>query len=212
VARRLGNELVREVVTVVARLNGRVGLTRVAGVLTGSRSKAVLELPGVTDMAGYGMLRGWRGADAEELLHRLIEGGTLRQTVPPYPTVALTPAGIAVLRGETIVDIDDPRQPERKVPAASTAGGGSAPGSAPAAETARFERLRAWRTEQARERNVPPYVVFPDRTLVELAARLPASDRELLAVPGVGAAKLAIYGRELLGMLADMRAEAGVEA
>jgi ATP-dependent DNA helicase RecQ len=209
VARRVETDLVRDVLALVARLNGRVGLTRVAGVLAGSRSKAVLGLRGVTDLPGYALLQSWREADVEELLHRLVEAGALRQTAPPYPTVALTTVGVAALRGDAVVDVDDPRQPERK---RSTSGASTvAAAPMPDAEVARFERLRAWRTEQARERNVPAYVVFPDRTLAELAARLPATEPALLAVPGVGVAKLALYGPDLLGMLAEMRAESGVE-
>jgi superfamily II DNA helicase RecQ len=74
----------------------------------------------------------------------------------------------------------------------------------------RFERLRTWRTQRARERAVPAYVILPDRSLVELSRRLPASDSELLAVSGVGAAKLALYGPDLLRICAQMRAETQV--
>jgi ATP-dependent DNA helicase RecQ len=206
VARRVESELVRETLAAVARLNGRVGLSRVAGVLAGSRSRGVLALRGITDTPGYGLLQEWREADVQELLHRLVEAGALRQTSPPYPTVALTTAGVAVLRGDAVVDVDDPRTLEPKRPPAAVAVNGAPPSQA---EVARFERLRAWRTERARERAVPAYVIFPDRTLVELAARLPATESELLAVPGVGTAKLALFGAELLRMFAEMRATAG---
>jgi ATP-dependent DNA helicase RecQ len=61
--------------------------------------------------------------------------------------------------------------------------------------------LKAWRTEQARQQAVPPYVVFHDRTLLELAARRPGSLAELAGVPGIGAAKLERYGEALLTVL-----------
>ena len=207
VARRLETELVRDILALVARLNGRIGLTRVASVLVGSRSKAVLGIRGVTDLPGYGLLRGWREADVGELLRRLVDGGALRQMAPPYPTLALTTVGVSVLRGEAVVDVDDPRQPERKRPSVKAAP--TVP--VPDREVAHFQRLRDWRTVQARERNVPAYVVFPDRALAEMAARLPATEADLLAVPGVGRAKLDAYGADLLGMLAEMRAEVGDE-
>jgi len=208
VARRVESELVREALAVVARLNGRVGLSRIAGVLSGSRSRGVLQLRGITDTPGYGLLQEWREADVQELLHRLVEVGALRQTSPPYPTVALTTAGVAVLRGDAVIDVDDPRTLKPVARPAAVAVTGKPPTQQ---EAARFERLRAWRAEQARERTVPAYVVFPDRTLVELAARLPANESELLAVPGVGPAKLELFGADLLRMLAEMRDAAGVE-
>jgi DNA helicase II / ATP-dependent DNA helicase PcrA len=64
------------------------------------------------------------------------------------------------------------------------------------------ERLRAWRRERARTDEVPPYVVFNDRTLAALAERRPRSRGELLAVDGIGPAKLDRYGAELLVLLA----------
>ncbi|MBN4844881.1 HRDC domain-containing protein, partial [Staphylococcus sp. EG-SA-29] len=65
-----------------------------------------------------------------------------------------------------------------------------------------FERLRAWRTEQAREQGVPAYVVFPDATLIELARARPSSSAALAEVSGVGAKKLERYGEAVLRVLA----------
>jgi ATP-dependent DNA helicase RecQ len=201
-------ELIREVLSLAARLNGRVGLGRLAGVLVGSTNKTVMSLRGVTEMPGYGLLQGWRGSDVNELLHRLVEAGALRQTSPPYPAVALTVTGVGVLRGDVSVDIDDPRrlQPKLERGPVNVAATLVTP-----AEVERFEKLRAWRMERARERVVPAYVILPDRTLIELAARMPRTDQELLAVSGIGPAKLALFGAELRRMLNDMRDAAAVE-
>jgi DNA helicase II / ATP-dependent DNA helicase PcrA len=64
------------------------------------------------------------------------------------------------------------------------------------------EALRAWRRKRAEADGVPAYVVFNDRTLAALAERRPRSRGELLAVEGIGPAKLDRYGDELLGLLA----------
>jgi DNA helicase II / ATP-dependent DNA helicase PcrA len=64
------------------------------------------------------------------------------------------------------------------------------------------EQLRAWRRERARADEVPPYVVFNDRTLAALAEQRPTSRAELLAVEGIGPAKLDRYGDDLLALLA----------
>ncbi|HCN69347.1 MAG TPA: ATP-dependent DNA helicase RecQ, partial [Candidatus Accumulibacter sp.] len=63
-------------------------------------------------------------------------------------------------------------------------------------------RLRQWRSEKAREQGVPAYVILHDRTLLEIAALLPDSPQALLAVPGIGLAKVQRYGDELLALVA----------
>jgi ribonuclease D len=78
----------------------------------------------------------------------------------------------------------------------------------PAADRALFEKLRAKRLELARAQNVPPYVIFHDRTLAEMAARRPQSLAELASIPGAGEVKLARYGKAFLEVVngQDMRA------
>lgn len=63
--------------------------------------------------------------------------------------------------------------------------------------------LREKRLELARAQNVPPYVIFHDKTLMELAAARPASRADMASVPGVGEAKLDRYGPAFLSVIAD---------
>jgi ATP-dependent DNA helicase RecQ len=209
VQRRLETEAVRNALGLVAHLNGRVGLGKLAGILVGSRSRAVLAVYNVTEMPEYGMFQGWRESDVQELLHRLVEAGALRQTSPPYPAVALTVDGVAMLRGDKTIEIDDPRP--HSSGAQPRAGNAAVDKPMSGEEGERFERLRAWRITQARERVVPAYVILPDRTLVEIAARVPRTDAELLAISGIGPAKLSLYGRDLLRILAEPSGAAAVE-
>ena len=65
-----------------------------------------------------------------------------------------------------------------------------------------FAALRAWRLQRARDDDVPPYVVFHDKTLGEIAARAPRTLGELAHIPGVGPAKLERYGDDVLRVLA----------
>ncbi len=71
----------------------------------------------------------------------------------------------------------------------------------------RFEALRSWRLQQAREQGVPPYVVFHDRTLIEIAAREPLNLEALGSVAGVGQAKLDRYGEAVLAVLRNLESE-----
>ena len=66
-----------------------------------------------------------------------------------------------------------------------------------------FERLRSLRTDLARKAAIPAYCVLSDRTLGELASRLPSDEAELLDVPGIGPAKAAKYGAAFLAALRD---------
>ena len=71
----------------------------------------------------------------------------------------------------------------------------------PHAGRERFERLRAWRKARAAEQGVPPYVIFHDRTLLEIAEAAPVSLGELARISGVGQAKLDRYGADVLAAL-----------
>ena len=66
-----------------------------------------------------------------------------------------------------------------------------------------FDRLRAWRTTVARERQVPPYVVFHDATLREIARQQPRTISDLASIPGIGPRKLADHGESVLATMAD---------
>ena len=69
---------------------------------------------------------------------------------------------------------------------------------------ARFETLRAWRRDRAAEQRVPPYVIFQDKTLLEIAQREPGSLEALAAISGVGQTKIDRYGAGVLEVLGGL--------
>ena len=69
---------------------------------------------------------------------------------------------------------------------------------------ARFDALRAWRRDQAAAQRVPPYVIFQDRTLAEIARAEPGTLDALAGISGVGQSKLSRYGAAVLGVLAGL--------
>ena len=81
----------------------------------------------------------------------------------------------------------------------------TAPVALPDADRALFQALREKRLEIARTQNMPPYVIFHDRTLVELATARPASRAEMARIPGVGEAKLNRYGPAFLAVIAELK-------
>ena len=70
-------------------------------------------------------------------------------------------------------------------------------------DKALFEALRAWRRERSAADGVPAYVVSADAVLIALSTRRPSNDAELLAVPGIGPAKLESYGAAMLALIAE---------
>jgi ATP-dependent DNA helicase RecQ len=109
-----------------------------------------------------------------------------------------------LLRGETRLELPlpPPRQ-ERRRRGRSAGGGSSGPGLPQTAEGDQqlLQALKTWRREQAQQQGVPPYVVFHDRTLLELAASKPRDLEGLSQVGGIGAAKLERYGEAVLAVL-----------
>jgi DNA helicase-2/ATP-dependent DNA helicase PcrA len=66
-----------------------------------------------------------------------------------------------------------------------------------------LDRLRGWRSEEAREQQVPAYVVFTDATLTAIAEQRPTDNAALVRIPGIGARKLDRYGPAVLALVAD---------
>ena len=160
----------------------------------------------------------WRG-----VVRQLLASGLLA-VKGDHGTLALTDLSAEVLRGERPVMFR--RDPPKAAPlarggrgdpgASATSGASGASGGAksrraaariPAAELppeaeAVFGRLRAWRTATAKEQGMPPYVIFHDATLRQIAAAPPTTLTELANVNGVGETKLARYGQQILEVLA----------
>ena len=143
------------------------------------------------------------------VLRQLIALGHVR-TEGEYNTLELTATARDVLRGDVRLLLRQPSETPRRARGAgkaSTRGtrGKDKPPPRPldAEGMARFEALKAWRAEVAREHNLPAYIVFHDATLAEMAQAHPESMDALAQISGVGAKKLEAYGREILRVLGD---------
>jgi ATP-dependent DNA helicase RecQ len=206
VARALDDEEVLEVriaLSAVGRLSGRFGVERIAQVLVGSTGKEILSR-GLDRIPTYGKLSGVKLDRVKSLLGTLADAGLVERRgieggKPGAFVLALTPEGRAVALGRVRPELDLPPRPAPgrppSTPRANPAGAGTT------ADTELLTRLKSWRTEEARRRSVPPYVIFHDRTLAEVAAARPADLDNLAKIKGIGPAKLAAYGAELLQLL-----------
>jgi ATP-dependent DNA helicase RecQ len=161
-----------------------------------------------TKQYGHESLSTWGvGADLSEQQWRAV----LRQLIAlghvaaegEFSTLALQDSARAVLKGEVDLRL---REAEEKKPRSKSARGGARPKADPAlgldAEgMERFEALKAWRSEVAKEHGLPAYVIFQNTTLAEMARAVPGDLAELGEISGVGAKKLEAYGREILRVL-----------
>ncbi|MCW6009260.1 DNA helicase RecQ [Micromonospora sp. CPCC 205371] len=140
----------------------------------------------------------WRGVVRQLLAQGLlaVEG--------EYGTLVLTEGSTAVLRKEREVRLrrEAPRAASARV-AKARAASGAAAAEMPAEAAPVFERLRAWRAATAKEQGVPAYVIFHDATLRQIATEAPTTLAALGTVNGVGEAKLAKFGQQVLVTLAE---------
>lgn len=128
-----------------------------------------------------------------------------------YNVLVPGPRATGVLRGEETVHLRDDPEPARVSRRSRGASGSSGARASAAdglagADRELFEALREWRTETAREEQIPPYMVFSDATLVGIVEARPASIGALGTVSGVGLKKRAEYGEAILAVVAGAAA------
>jgi ATP-dependent DNA helicase RecQ len=189
--------LARKILSCVARVGQRFGATHVASVLRGHASEQVLGR-GHEKLSTFGLLSEASVAEIRGYIEQLIGFGLLQQLDDAYPVVALTPEGLALLKNERAApDLKLARQrpPRKGAPKAQSRVEAE---SWQDVDRNLFDRLRAVRLHIARARNVPPYVIFHDATLREMARVRPTSMSALLAVKGVGVRKAEDLGAAFL--------------
>ena len=198
--------IARKILSCVARVGQRFGAAHVANVLCGSESEQVTKR-GHQQLSTFGLLRDAAVPEVRGYIEQLTAEGLLRQTGEPYPVLGLTEAGVRLLKDAAAVpDLTLARQ--RRV----TKDRDRRPArSRPDTEAWKdvdhdlFDRLRAVRLRIARERGVPPYVIFHDTTLRELARLKPSSVEALSGVYGIGARKAQRFGEEFVAEIGRPR-------
>ncbi|MFU8889796.1 MAG: DNA helicase RecQ, partial [Trueperaceae bacterium] len=197
-----GTVAAQKALSAVARTGQRYGGGHLIDVLLGKATPRARER-GHDKLPTFGV-----GSDLDErtwrsVLRQLVATGLLQPDADGYGALRLGVGASAVLRGER--DVRLRRDPERVAPRRAKSRP-SATGLAAAdlggEVAARFEALRAWRATAARAQGVPAYVVFHDATLRAMAELAPTDLDALSTVSGVGAAKLARYGTQVLAVLA----------
>ena len=188
----------RKALSCVYRVGQRFGMGHVIDVLRGSQKERVLELHH-DRLSTYGIGRNRSQEYWGSLLHHLVHNGFLEQDVGNYSVLKLTDAARPLLRGEQTLSMAEPRV---KTETASLThrrkGGQKARDEYPDDSAALFEKLRTLRKKLADMAGVPPYIIFSDASLAQMAAFLPADPEAFQQIHGVGAHKTARYGPDFL--------------
>ena len=190
----------QKIVSCVYRVRESFGVAHVVSVLRGEDTEKVRDR-GHDQLSTYALLKGQSRHDVREWVYQLIAQGFLAQSDGEYPVLRLGARSKEVLRGTAEVRL---RQPAvRKKDPSSGAARHLLPATRGEGEYDRrlFEALRTWRRGEAEERGVPPYIIFSDRTLRELARVRPATLYELRGVYGIGDAKLEAFGNAVVRVI-----------
>jgi ATP-dependent DNA helicase RecQ len=186
----------RKILSCVARVGQRFGAAHVANVLCGSESEQVANR-GHQRLSTFGLLREASVPEVRGYIEQLTAEGLLRQTDEPYPVLALTEDGVSLLKDAAACpDLSLARQKRvskeaRRDRRVAVPLGGDV-------DHDLFDRLRTVRLRLARARNVPPYVIFHDTTLRELARVKPRSVVELSGIYGIGESKASRFGQDFI--------------
>jgi ATP-dependent DNA helicase RecQ len=169
----------------------------VIDVLRGADTDRIRTL-GHTRLSTYGIGNDRGEQEWTSIIRQLIHHGYLEQDIANYSVLKLTPAARPLLRGESRLELARPRVREaRKTKRPKTDGPGGP------YDEALFDVLRRLRKQLADKEGKPPYVVFGDTTLMQMARDKPTTQQGLLAVSGVGQHKLEKYGDDFLDVIAD---------
>ena len=199
----------RAIMRCVQALRGRFGKTTVVDVLRGADTENLRQW-GLVNLPVYGTSEA-RRALLMEVVELLAADGYLAITEGKFPLVGFGPRYREAAEPDFALRIK--QTPKVRKGSAAKPPKAARPGAADlgAADAELFERLRALRLALAQEAAVPPYVIFHDATLAAMAAARPATEEELLALPGVGEKKLATYGKAFLEEIASVPEATEVE-
>lgn len=172
----------QKVLSCVKRMGERFGKSLVGKVLTGSKDQKITQWR-FDQLSTYGLMKDWTQKEVTQLIDYLTAEHYLLPSEGQYPLLSLSSEGVEVLLGKRKVFRKQATVKQLVV------------------DDDLFEELRALRLELAQEQQLPPYVIFSDKTLRELAEKQPQTSLEFLQIKGVGQNKLEKYGERFLALL-----------
>jgi hypothetical protein len=199
-----GSVAAQKLLSCIYRTGERFGQAHVISVLLGELDERIGHLCH-DKLSTFGIGREHDRNAWRSIVRQLVAHGLIAVDVAGHGGLSISPDGRQFLREKPSLSLRVLRRARAERKSARR----DARAAFPATNRALFEKLRAKRLELAKAQNVPPYVIFHDRTLVEMAARCPRSVAQFAAIPGAGEAKLARYGEAFLEVINGHDTRAG---
>jgi ATP-dependent DNA helicase RecQ len=195
-----GTIAAQKALSAIVRTGQRFGTEHLANVLIGENSEAVGKF-GHDCLPTFGVGKEYSRQEWRSIFRQLHGAGVIALDITGYGTWSVTAIGRQVLKGAAKVTLrKDTLKPVTRKNARATANAAALADGVPG-DQALFEALRKRRSELAKEQGVAAYVVFADKSLIDMAQRRPATLGEMATVHGVGAAKLRQYGDTFLDVI-----------
>lgn len=192
-------EEARMICRTILHTEERYGATMIANIVCGDRTERVVR-SGLHRLSTFGSLNSYESRDITSLIRVLVNRNILMSSGGKYPTLSLTTKAHELLHGRGQV-IDVKETVFKDVMNVKKARGGSPihrNNQSGAARESLFERLRQLRKQLAAESNIPPYLIFQDTVLIDMAQKQPVTLGEMGTIKGIGDAKLQAYGMHFL--------------
>lgn len=191
-------EIAQKILSAVIRTGERFGMGHVIAVLRGQKNKRILDLQH-DQLSVYGIVNDFNDQEMRTIFSLLLSKGLVVKQGDEYPTLAVTPTGRTFIKERETLFWVRPKRDVALVTVREKGGG--------AYDPALFEQLRRLRKQLADKRRVPPFVIFGDATLQQMAATFPQNLEDLLCIFGVGQTKLKQFGEPFLNVICDYTRE-----
>ncbi|MDJ0701619.1 MAG: DNA helicase RecQ [Woeseiaceae bacterium] len=191
-----GTEAARKLMSAVYRTGQRFGAAHVVDVLLGKDTEKIRQ-HGHNELSVHGIGTELSGPAWRSVARQLVVQGYLRSDQRRYGALVLTEQSRPLLRGEVELKLREDRKLKTDKKKRRETAAALSPADQPL-----FDALRERRKEIAERLDLPPYVVFHDATLKQMAEHRPRTEADLLSINGVGEAKLERYGRDFLDVIA----------
>ncbi len=188
-----GTITAQKALSAVMRTSSQIGVFTLTDILRGS-SRAEIRNLGYDKIKTYGVGSDLSREEWLDYISQMIQLGVFEVDYDRGNRLSVTPYGMKILRGQAQFELSryQPRQYSRK----ATKTKENAPAKSPTEQL--FEQLKSIRLEVARKEGLPPYLVFSDATLMDMASKKPTSIEEMMNVSGVGEKKGVRFGRRFL--------------
>jgi ATP-dependent DNA helicase RecQ len=194
----------QKAMSAIVRTGERFGLEHLVAILTGDATENVLKF-NHDRLPTFGVGKDRKSAEWRSIFRQISAIGLIAQDMMEHGRWWVTDEGWRVLKGETRIELRKDLQAKAGKGSRRDRRTAAASAIASDADGALLDALKALRSKLAKSQNVPAYVVFSDRTLVELATHRPSSEAAMREIHGIGDTKLARYGTAFLAVVQDHR-------